>query len=87
MEEGLTPAEAAARWLARLHADEVTDADRAAFEEWRTASPRHAAAFEEAQAAWEVFAVADADPHVRARQTLVEIAEWLIRRFGTFVKT
>lgn len=66
MKEGLAPAEAAARWLARLHSDEVTDADRAAFEEWRAASPRHAAAFEEAQAAWEVFAVADADPHVRA---------------------
>lgn len=34
----------AARWLTLLHDDHVTEADRAAFEKWCQADPRHAIA-------------------------------------------
>ena len=39
------PASAAA-WCARLHADDLTDADRAAFEIWLGASPDNRAEYE-----------------------------------------
>jgi transmembrane sensor len=37
----------AGAWIARLHADDVTQEDLARFEAWRAAHPRHARAFEE----------------------------------------
>ncbi|MFC4314652.1 FecR family protein [Steroidobacter flavus] len=44
----------AARWLARLHADDCDEQERARFREWLRADPRHAATFEELTAAWEL---------------------------------
>ncbi|WP_052134332.1 FecR family protein [Sphingomonas sp. 37zxx] len=43
----------AAAWLARLHADDRTDADQTAFRAWIDADPRHADAFERASAVWD----------------------------------
>ena len=45
----------AARWLARLNADNVSDDDRVLFQEWRVASPRHVAAFDRLADAWTAF--------------------------------
>jgi len=42
----------AARWLTLLHDDAVTEADRAAFERWRQADPRHAVAIERMRSLW-----------------------------------
>jgi len=47
--------EAAASWAVRLSDPACTDADRAAFEAWRDASPAHDAAFEREAAVWERF--------------------------------
>jgi transmembrane sensor len=54
----------AARWIARLNADEFTPEDRARFEAWRTAHPRHARAYEELLATWQELT--SAGPLVRA---------------------
>ncbi|HUO02450.1 MAG TPA: FecR domain-containing protein [Rhizomicrobium sp.] len=43
----------AADWLARLRADDRSWEDERAFRAWMAADPRHAAAFEAANAAWE----------------------------------
>lgn len=49
------------RWLVRLHDDKATEQDRAAFEVWLTADPRHRAAWDRANALWNRFdAAADA---------------------------
>jgi transmembrane sensor len=40
----------AARWHARLAAEDCTDFERAAFQRWRASSPRHAQAYEAAEA-------------------------------------
>lgn len=42
----------AADWVARLNSDEVSDSDRASFEAWRGAHPRHARAYDELLATW-----------------------------------
>jgi transmembrane sensor len=47
--------EAAASWAVRLSDPACTDADRAAFEAWRDASPAHEAAFERESAVWDRF--------------------------------
>lgn len=47
------PNRQAADWLARLHADDRTDQDEAAFRAWLGAHPRHADAFERASAIWD----------------------------------
>lgn len=58
--------EAAASWAVRLADPACTDADRAAFEAWRDASPAHEAAFEREAAVWNRFdrlrALRPADP-------------------------
>lgn len=58
--------EAAASWAVRLSDPHLTDADRAAFEAWRDASPAHEAAFEREAAVWGRFdrlrALRPADP-------------------------
>lgn len=58
--------EAAASWAVRLSDPTCTDADRAAFEAWRGASPAHEAAFEREAAVWGRFdrlrALRPADP-------------------------
>jgi transmembrane sensor len=48
----------ASEWIARLHADDVSAQDRAAFQRWRSAHPRHARAFDELMATWGRFAAA-----------------------------
>lgn len=42
----------ASHWLARLNADQVSEADRAGFEGWRNASSHHARVFDEVSATW-----------------------------------
>lgn len=37
----------ASEWIARLDAHDVSADDRARFEAWRNASPRHASAYED----------------------------------------
>jgi len=50
---GSTALKEAADWLARLRADDRSWEDERAFRAWMAADPRHAAAFEAANAAWE----------------------------------
>jgi transmembrane sensor len=45
----------AARWLARLHADDCDERERARFREWLRADSKHAATFEELTAVWELI--------------------------------
>lgn len=58
--------QAAAAWAVRLSDPHLSDADRAAFEAWRAASPAHDAAFEREAATWDRFdrlrALRPADP-------------------------
>ncbi len=42
----------AANWLTRLHDEDVTDADRRAFDTWCQADPRHALAIERMRGLW-----------------------------------
>jgi transmembrane sensor len=42
----------ASEWLARLDRTDATDEDRAAFERWRDADPRHMAAYARLESAW-----------------------------------
>lgn len=44
--------EEAAGWVARLSSSDATDADRRAFEAWRSADPAHAEAYAEMDALW-----------------------------------
>lgn len=44
----------AARWLARLHADDCNERERARFRKWLRADAKHATAFEELTAVWEL---------------------------------
>lgn len=44
--------EEAAGWVARLSSADATEADRAAFEVWRSADPLHADAYDEMDALW-----------------------------------
>jgi transmembrane sensor len=46
----------ASEWIARLGADDVSAEDRARFETWRTAHPRHARAYDELSATWRSLA-------------------------------
>lgn len=54
----------ASEWIARLNAEDATPEDRARFEAWRLAHPRHARAYEELAATWNAFVAAG--PLVRA---------------------
>ncbi|GBR25427.1 iron transport regulator protein/ sensor kinase [Komagataeibacter nataicola NRIC 0616] len=44
----------AARWIARLHADDCTEADKQRFRQWLYSNPRHASAFEQLTELWEL---------------------------------
>ncbi|WP_410018010.1 MULTISPECIES: FecR family protein [unclassified Pseudomonas] len=57
----------AARWLALLHDDEVTDADREAFETWCQIDPRHRTAYARMRVLWGSL---DELPAAPARQAL-----------------
>lgn len=54
----------ASEWIARLHADDVTAEDRAAFKSWREAHPLHGRVFDDLVGTWNRFAAAR--PLVRA---------------------
>lgn len=47
-----SPADQAAAWVARLHADNVGEADWLALETWLAADPAHVVAYEEAEGLW-----------------------------------
>lgn len=44
----------AARWLARLHADDCDERERVRFRQWLRVDPKHATVFEELTAVWEL---------------------------------
>jgi transmembrane sensor len=46
---------AASEWLARLDREDLSPPDLAAFERWKTADPRHAAAYARLAAAWQAL--------------------------------
>jgi len=54
----------ASDWVARLNADDVSAEDRARFEAWRSAHPRHAQAYQELSRTWQELV--RAGPLVRA---------------------
>lgn len=47
-----SPADQAAAWVARLHADDVSEADWLALETWLAADPAHVDAYAEAEGLW-----------------------------------
>jgi len=47
-----SPTDQAAAWVARLHADDVTEADWLALEAWLAADPAYVRAYEEAEGLW-----------------------------------
>lgn len=55
----------AARWLARLHADDCDERERARFREWLRADRKHAAAFEELTSVWEMVGARVPRPSTR----------------------
>ncbi len=60
----------AAEWLAVLHDDSISAADREAFERWRQADPRHEVTLSRMQSLWGSFAeVSDTSARVALRQT------------------
>jgi transmembrane sensor len=52
---------AAADWIVRLQADDLTAQDAAAFEAWLDASPGHVAAYDAALAVWSAYGAAGAE--------------------------
>ncbi|AZF63216.1 FecR family protein [Pseudomonas sp. LBUM920] len=52
----------AANWLTRLHDEDVSDADRQAFNTWCQADPRHAVAIDRMRALWGNFDAVPARP-------------------------
>ena len=56
----------AAQWFARLLDSQCPPAERAAFERWRTADPKHAAAYRELELLWKRSAEAVKDPALMA---------------------
>lgn len=50
--EGSKSSDVAAEWFVRLRDDDVSTADRAAFEAWLAADPTHMAAYEEVKRVW-----------------------------------
>lgn len=57
---------AAQRWFARLLAPDCSDAERAAFDRWRTADPAHAAAYRQVESVWQRSAGLREDPAIAA---------------------
>lgn len=62
---GQTPAEAASYWLVRFDQGEMSRAELAQFESWRSAAPAHADAFARAQHIWDGLDGL-VDPHLNA---------------------
>ncbi|GJE56453.1 MULTISPECIES: FecR family protein [Methylobacterium] len=71
--------EEAAGWVARLSSSDATDADRAAFEAWRSADPAHAEAHAEMDALWRRLGrLPDPRPRPGPPKTLAGIAVALL---------
>src|SRR3546814_20011793 len=51
----MTPDEAAAAWIVRVEDGPLSAADQAAFDEWKAESPANVAAYERAEAAWNLY--------------------------------
>ena len=66
---GMTPDEAAAAFIVRLDDGPLSEADQAAFEEWKAQSPVNVAAFERAEAAWRLFDDPRGDPLLDAMRS------------------
>jgi len=79
MQSGIVPAEdvleEAAAWVARLHADDRTEADEARFRTWIAASHENAAAFEAMDRGWTILGSVPPAPrpaaHALSRRKLV----------------
>ncbi len=48
----------ASEWIARLNADEVSDADRSQFEAWRDSHPMHVRSYDDLMGTWQRFTAA-----------------------------
>lgn len=72
----------ASDWIARLQADDVTAEDRAAFEAWHGAHPRHARAYRELTATWLQFAAAGRTVRAVAFGNAMGNATRVRRRYG-----
>lgn len=59
---GMTPDEAAAAWIVRVEDGPLSAADQAAFDEWKAESPANVAAYERAEAAWNLYENPQSDP-------------------------
>ncbi len=68
--DGITPADVAERWLARLMAPDCSLKDKERFEAWLRSAPENALAYEDAQALWASLGGLEEDevvgPHVAA---------------------
>lgn len=72
--DGMRPREAAAFWLARQKAGDMSEAEKAAFDAWLAARPEHRAAFQRAQAAWQDAGKVASDPAVmRLREAALDV--------------
>ncbi|KAF1717033.1 hypothetical protein CSC74_09235 [Pseudoxanthomonas yeongjuensis] len=70
----------ASDWIARLQADDVSAEDRAAFEAWHDAHPRHARAYGELTATWKQFVAAGRTVRTVAFGNAMESATRTLRR-------
>ena len=70
-------ADTAAEWMARLSSQDMTDGDRAAFQDWLAASPDHRQAFDEAQRTWRdldaLSSLANSEPDALPSELRLEI--------------
>ncbi|MCW0199902.1 FecR family protein [Sphingopyxis sp.] len=58
----MTPDEAAAAWIVRVEDGPLSAADQCAFDEWKVESPANVAAYERAEAAWNLYENPPSDP-------------------------
>jgi transmembrane sensor len=78
----------AAAWLARLRADDRTEADERAFHAWLAADKSHAAAFEAINAVWDAAGglaqrrTAARQPLLRRRAVLAELGTFVVAAVG-----
>lgn len=66
---GMTPDEAAAAFIVRINDGPLSEADQATFDEWKAQSPVNVAAFERAEAAWNLFDDPRGDPLLDAMRS------------------
>lgn len=76
--------DAARDWFLRLNAPDVSLADKARFQAWREADPRHAAAYDEVQALWSQLD--DLEPAFAPRGRALPARAPIVARRGLFVR-